>query len=466
ETSSGDGLPFWIEFGLSPRTVLFAAALAVVAAGIAGVAPAIKATGRSMQESFRALGSGTAVRLGRTWTLLVVVQVALTLASLPTAVQMGWGTVREGLLGPGFAAEAFLTARLEPVGADAVGSTAANVEARLESFESELGRALGAEAGVLGVTFVDAIPGDEPWAVVEVEGLELERQGLVESRDVVQFNAVDPSFFEVFEVPLLAGRSFEAADFEGESRALIVDQTFATVLLGDRNPLGQRVRYARTIDEARLRPGHVERWFEIVGVVPDMPAHGGHGTVYHPRRPGQASTSSVAIRAGFEPALLAPRLRELTTGLDARVGLEEVRALDAIYRDQQIGNNIGASSLVAVTFSVLLLSAAGIYALLSFTVNQRRREVGIRAALGAQPHRLLLGVFRRSLVQIGAGVVLGSVIAAVIDYYIPIEQVGGWIVPGVVPATGLFMILVGSLAAAGPAVRGLRVDPIQELREG
>ncbi|MEO1086512.1 MAG: ABC transporter permease, partial [Acidobacteriota bacterium] len=315
ETSSGDGFPFWIEFGLSPRTVLFAAALSVLAAGIAGVAPAIKATGRSMQESFRALGSGTAVRLGRTWTFLVVAQVALTLASLPTAVQMGWGTVREGLLGPGFAAEEFLTARLEPVGDEAVESVGAGIEARLESFESELARALDAEAGVLGVTFVDAIPGDEPWAVVEVEGLELERQGLVESRDVVQFNAVDPSFFEVFQVSLLAGRSFEAADFEGESRALIVDQTFATALFGDRNPLGQRVRYARTIDEARLRPGHIERWFEIVGVVPDIPAHGNHGTVYHPRRPGRASTSSVAIRAGFEPAILAPRLRELTTGL-------------------------------------------------------------------------------------------------------------------------------------------------------
>ena len=141
-------------------------------------------------------------------------------------------------------------------------------------------------------------------------------------------------------------------------------------------------------------------------------------------------------------------------------------ALDAIYRQQQVGNNIGASALVTVTLSVLLLSAAGMYALMSFTVNQRRREIGIRAALGARPRRLILAVFKRSLSQVAVGAAAGSVIAWAIDRYLPIEQAGGANVPGIVPAVVLFMAFVAALAAAGPAARGLRVDPIEELREG
>ncbi|MEM1180554.1 MAG: ABC transporter permease [Acidobacteriota bacterium] len=472
-SSSGDGgLPFWIDFSLTWRTVVFAAALAVVAAAIAGVAPAFKATGRKMQASFRALGSGHAVQLGWTWTVLVVAQVALTLASLPTAVQIGWGTVRPGLLGPGFDAEEFLTAELgaiDPDGSAELDSPrldADSARARLETLEAELARALEQEAGVVGVSFAHAVPGAEPWAVVEVEGLELEREGIVESRDVVQWNSVDASFFDLFDAAPVLGRGFEAADFEGVSKALIVDQTFAAALLADRNPLGQRVRYSRTVDEAWIDPTRFELGFEIVGVVPDLPAHGGKGTIYHPRQIGGAVTSTVSIRAGYDPELLAPRLRELTTELDPWISLEAVRTLDDIYTEQHVGNNIGATSLAAITLSVLLLSAAGIYALLSFTVNQRRREIGIRAALGAQPHRLLFGIFRRSLAQIGAGVTVGAVLAAGLEALIPVEQVGGWQVPGIIAWTGLVMLTIGLLAAAGPAGRGLRVDPIEELREG
>ena len=108
----GSTFPFWLDFSLSSTTVLFVGGLAVFAALIAVGLPALQATGRLMHSGLHALGSPTRVKLGATWTELVVVQVAFSFALLPSAVEMTWGTVRSGLLGPGFAAEEFLTAQL------------------------------------------------------------------------------------------------------------------------------------------------------------------------------------------------------------------------------------------------------------------------------------------------------------------------------------------------------------------
>ena len=198
----------------------------------------------------------------------------------------------------------------------------------------------------------------------------------------------------------------------------------------------------------------------------DRPANATTGTMYHPTAPGMTHPASVALQTGPAPATLADRLREITTELDPTLRIEEILALDEIYREQAVGNNLGASVLGAVTLSVLLLSCAGLYALMSFTVNQRRREIGIRAALGAQPGRLITGVFGRALGQVAAGALAGVGVALLLGHYMPSEVLGGWNVPGVIPAAAVFMIVIGVFATAGPARRGLRVDPIEELREG
>ena len=117
-----------------------------------------------------------------------------------------------------------------------------------------------------------------------------------------------------------------------------------------------------------------------------------------------------------------------------------------------------------VAASVLLLSAAGLYALMAFTVAQRRREIGIRSALGAQPGQLMAAVFRRAFWQIAAGAAFGMLAAYLVGRYVPIEQIGGWPIPGVLPGAAAFMLLVGVLASLGPARRSLRMDPTEALR--
>jgi len=113
---------------------------------------------------------------------------------------------------------------------------------------------------------------------------------------------------------------------------------------------------------------------------------------------------------------------------------------------------------------VLRLSAAGLYALMAFTVAQRRREIGIRSALGAKPGHLLGAVFRRAFWHISGGSAVGIVAAYLARRYVPIEQIGGLTIPGILPAAAAFMLLVGVLASRGPARRGLRIDPTEALR--
>jgi len=140
--------------------------------------------------------------------------------------------------------------------------------------------------------------------------------------------------------------------------------------------------------------------------------------------------------------------------------------LDQVLRTIQQGNDLAAYLLGAVTLSVLLLSAAGMYALMSFTVARRRREIGIRSALGAQPTHLLAGIFKRALIQVTVGAGAGTLAAALLSSYLPIEEMGGWNVPGILPGATTLMIVVGVLAAIGPARRGLRIEPTEALREG
>ena len=468
---SGDE-PFWIDLTLSSTTVLFTAGLAMLAALIAGLIPAIQATGRLMQSGLRTLSSRTGPQLGRTWTALVVVQVALSLGALPTAVELGWGTLRSGLLGPGFAAEEFLTARLtmereSPLTAEN-GTDRRQFADRFADRQTELVRQLESEPGVRGVTVSAALAPEAPWALIEVDSVSAPSEVLSGqlSGHRSQFNQVDDLFFDVFNVPLLTGRGFNTGDLEPERAAVIVDQTFVQQIMGDGNPLGTRVRHASAMSGRTLPAALAGRWFEIVGVVADLRANTDAANVYHPAPPpGQLQPVRLTLRTGPGVAGVPGRLREMAAALDPTLRVDELRSLDEIYLQQRQGNNLGASALAVVTLSVLLLSAAGMYALMSFTVARRRREIGIRSALGAQPRHLLAGIFRRALGQVAVGALVGVLAALVLGVYLPVEELGGWHVPGVLPAAATIMMLVGLLSTAGPARRSLQIEPSEALRD-
>lgn len=474
------GPPFWMDFGLSAGAAVYVLGLAILAAGIVGIVPGLQSTGRRLQSGLRQLGGATGMQMARTWTLLIVAQVALAMAVMPAAVVSAWKSVRYAQAEPAFAAETFLSAELDM---EEEAPPSAEAEAYRREFDSrygnrlaELTRRLEAEPGVVTVTFGMSLPGQESEAQIEVEGVPSPERPASDDEDRagpagydVRVGRVDVDYFNAFGIPVLTGRGFDPADLGTSAAGVVVSRTFVQQILGEGNVLGRRFRYVAEGGDA-MQAAEPGRWYEIVGVVDDFPGNALeepgelHGTLYHPVAPGEGHPVSLAVRVrGAAPAAFAGRLREMVTQLDPTLHLRETRPMDDALRQDAGAMRLAALALGAVCVSVLLLSGAGIYALMSFTVTQRRREIGIRAALGAHPRRILASIFSRALGQLALGVALGLVGAVLLDRASGGEFMSG-VGPLLLPALAALMGVVGVVATFRPAWRGLRIQPVEALR--
>jgi predicted permease len=468
-------LPFWMKLSLSTRTIAYVIGLTLLAAAIVGVLPAIKATGRSVQGRLQGLsaGSGSRMHMGRLWTLLIVMQVALAVAMLPATVYHAWNSLRVRTGDRGFASQQFLTADLYFDRSTGTSGADPAFRSRYADRLLDLQRRLQSEPAIESVTFSLVNPGSELAAVLEADGVPAPAKAvdynIVEGSKqgrLVRFNRVSSNFFDAFGVPVLMGRELPARDAD----TVLVDRTFVNKVLGGANPLGRRVRYvgrSREAGEGNLALG---RWYEIVGVVADFPPRteqtdGSIGRVYHAVSPADVYPAVIALRVrGGSPSAFAGRLREVTAAVDPALQLRDVASFaDVARREQGLLRLIGFT-LIAVTMSVVVLSAAGIYALMSFTVARRRKEIGIRAALGADASRILAGVFSRALAQLGAGAALGILAAIGLEQVLEGEMFQGHGAV-ILPSVAFFMTAVGMIAAWAPARRGLRIQPVEALRE-
>jgi ABC-type antimicrobial peptide transport system permease subunit len=332
------------------------------------------------------------------------------------------------------------------------------------------------ESGVSAVSVSTAIPSAEPFVRIEVdEGDEGPRRVLVP----VRLNQVDDAFFGTLNLPLLTGRGFLATDLERDRGTVLVDRTFAARILGAGNPLGRRVRVVPASEEPVVEP---EPWLEIVGVTADLRSNDTGGvTLYRPLP--LAVASGLAAEGEHELSLtirtispvstsannLARPLQEITTALDPRLRVDRLRSMEQVYEEQIVGDILGGSAIVAVMVGILLVSVAGVYTLLSFTVMLRRREIGIRAALGAQPVRLFAGIFGSVLIPVSAGAAAGGLVALFLNFFLSavfVANMGRRPLPWMLPSAAVFVIVIGLLVLAGPARRAIRVHPTEALRNG
>jgi putative ABC transport system permease protein len=471
-------LEYWIRFGVSPALIVYVAVLTLLAGMIVGVLPALKATGKRVHAGLQHFASrGASMQLGRTWTALVILQVAITVAALPAAVYHASESVRIGMRGAAPAARDLVRGTLAFSRDDAAGDggTAARArvgDARFTDRMTTLLQRLEAEPQVSGVTYAQSFPGTEWGTDIEVDADASHPGGAGTAARTMLFythsNAVAPNLFDVFGVRILAGRGFTAADALPGSSAVIVDQSFAERLAG--SAVGRRVRYSSRGPDGQTR---VSPWHEIVGIVPAFaetftPPSGFGGMsprLYHATAPGLLYPAAVVVRVrGGDAVRFAAKFREIVATVDPTLKLERVNGVLPAWNSERMAFRMVALGIVAGTASVLLLSAAGIYAMMSFPVSRRRREIGIRAALGADARRVVIGIFGRAGAQLGAGIAVGLATASAFEWLGPGGTMGDK-ASIILPAVVALMLTVGLLAAIGPARRGLAVQPTEALRE-
>ncbi|MDB4912493.1 MAG: hypothetical protein JWM95_137 [Gemmatimonadetes bacterium] len=459
-------LPFWADPHLSLATVLYTLVLMVLGAAIAGVLPALKITRGLGSNLKQATAGGGSLRFGGVWTAVIITQVALTVAFPVVAYVEQRELVRIQSFDVGFAAAEYLAVRLDMDGAivpetDAEKAhTAQNVRfgAALEAVRQ---RVL-AEPGVGGVTFVDRLPrASHRERMIELdEPPVLNAKGVLPLREV-SLASIDPSYFDVLKAPMLAGRAFHTGDAASGVRVVIVDQGFVDQVLLGRNAIGRRFRFAGSDDEPRP-------WYEIVGVVKDL----GMGLATHMRRAaGVYMPASLASGGPFnmvvhvqgDPLVLVPRVRTIATSVDPTLQASEPQRLSDVASGILWFLGLWLRITVVLTAIALLLSLAGIYAVLSFTVTRRTREIGVRVALGANRRRVVTAIFRRPLTQVGLGVMAGGVLVGVAAL---IRSDGGLSAGQVALLLAYVMLMLGIclLACVVPTWRALKVEPTVALR--
>jgi putative ABC transport system permease protein len=489
-------LPFWYDIRLSPATILYSCALTLLGAAIAGVMPALKVTRRLGSRLRQGTTGGGGMQFGGVWTVVIVAQVAFTVAFPALGFVEQREIVRVKSAPAGFAAQEYLSARLEldtssdpgthtAVVSEADGTRRARFPRALEIVRQRL----AAEPGVIGVTFVDRLPRSghvernvelgDPSSASAQSAAAVPSAASIPLREV-STATIDPSYFDVLGSPILAGRGFNASDLAPGAHVAIVDRSFVDQVLSGRNAIGRRVRFA-----AQQRGGTLtdeERpWHEIIGVVNELgmgaPMQSGRAAgLYFPSAPGAAGPLDIVVHVRGDPMSLAPRLRIIAAAADPALRLSELQSVDQVTSGVLWILGLWLKVTLLLTAIALLLALAGIFSVLSFTVARRTREIGVRVALGASPRRVVAAIFRRPLMQVGVGVAVGGTIIAAVavlasghraDQPLQVHQLGAGFTlheAAVIAGYAAFMLGICLFACIVPTWRALRVEPTEALR--
>jgi predicted permease len=462
-------MPFWFETDLSPVTVLYAIGLTFVGAVIAGVLPALRVT-RGIWEKLRQGTAGSGLRFSGVWTFVIVAQVAATvlLPAIVTFEQNEMSRVKS--YDVGFPAGEYLALQVE--GDQALDDW---TELEREAWRARAGATLEAlrqrvasEPGVHGVTFVSELPGtSHGGARIQLA----DSAQLPQGKRVTGIAKVDLNYFSVLGAPVLSGRDFHGGDLTGGARSVIVDLRFVEQVLGGSNPLGRRIRILRA-DSA---------WHEIVGVVKDLgmaspiernPSAG----LYLPVPPGMDDSPFMMVHASGDPLALTSRLRAIAESVDPKLRLNEIMRMDKASDPLVWFLNLWRQITMILTGIAVLLSLAGIYAVLSFIVSKRTREIGVRVAVGASPRRIVTTIFRRPLTQVSAGILVGAFLvglgSVVVRNHVPDTGIGMHTLKGglslgqLATLIGYAALMLGVclLACVVPTRRALGVQPTEALR--
>ncbi len=446
---------YYITFSYDWRDIAFIVVIALATCLLAGLVPALRAAGTDVQEALRdgSKGShgGFFARISRG---LVVAEIALTVVLLVGAAMFVRGI--EGMLRLDFGTDAnpahVLTGRVGvfpqqyPTGAEQV------------RFFERVTAVLRDDPRVRAASSATALPGSSSGGGEDViaEGQARSPENYV-STDIA---SVDPAFADVYGLRLVAGRFIDSRDVADSLPVAVVDRSLVERLWPDRDPLGQRLRFGRGDDAPLLT---------VVGVIDNLrlrrPDDRSRPSVLRAMTQAPVRFATLAVRLDGDAAAFGPALADAVRRVDADTPAYWVRTQAEAIRLGRVGPVLLTQIFSGVGVLALVLAAAGLYGVLSFSVEQRTRELGIRRAVGARAAGVVGIVARRIGWQIALGLAIGVALGLPWSKVLadPALNTRGYD-PAIFGTVVALILVVAVIAALAPLRRALRVDPLVALR--
>jgi putative ABC transport system permease protein len=444
-------LPRFSDLSLDWRVAACTAVVVMLTAVLFAVAPALELSDRTSRRANETLRSGARSRAAaRVSRWLAAAEVALTAAVLVLALLFA-SHLRSMLdVDPGFSSTSVVSARVSLPPAYATG---AGITRFFDRVEQNL-------RGVAGIESAAAVT-QLPLSGAMLGSSFITDQSAADVRIDADLRGITPSYFEVMRMPLQRGRGFTAADIARGIPVAVVDEIAARQLWPGADPIGRRIRWIRQPDVA----------IEIVGVVGairhrgiDQPAR---ATIYRPHTQYPRSTMYLVVRTheSYQPSEAA--LSAAVTSIDPNQPITDVTTMDALRRRSFAAPGFGAALGSALALLALTLTAVGVYGVYAFTVALRRREVGVRLAVGGTPARIgrliLKDALQMTLIGLSAGLPAAIVAARWVQGFVPGAAATD---PATLVIAAILAIAVALAACWIPARRASRVDPTIVLRDG
>ncbi|MDJ0653165.1 MAG: ABC transporter permease [Xanthomonadales bacterium] len=454
---AGTGLPFWVVLELDTWSAVFAIGAAAFTALVAGLVPALRASGVNINLVLRENARGATSRKMK-WLSqsLVVMEIALSFILLVLAALTLRSSLEMQDYDVGARTDNTLTVR--------VGLPQAEYPetARQAQFYTELNNRMREMRGVEASVVTHGLPGAwSAWSQFQAEGQEVTDDQRAEFAPYIR---IADGYFDAFEAPLISGRDFDGRDTEDSLPVVIINQYFANQAFGNEDPIGRRVRFG---DPTNTDNPAV--WRNVVGVSSDIKQVGIQNdeprpTFYVPQVQDPSRFMSLALRTSGNPKAMVPALRNVVQLLDPELPLYWVQTLEEGYAQQIAPNRLLGICFGAFALIALMLAGGGLYGVISFNVNQRTPELGIRRALGASDKSIVRIVSRQAAVQLGLGLGLGVIGAVgasqVMQSLVIVPVMDPWTYIGV----GVMLILAVIIACITPTRRAIRIDPMAALR--
>jgi predicted permease len=461
-----DATPQGTHVGIDGTVIAFTFGLALALALTIGMIPILGLRHMNLSQAFREEGrSGTASRGTRTVRrALVAIQVAFAFMLLIGAGLLLTSFQRVLAVKPGFDPAHVLTGIVSPP------ASHYKDDAALRTFWSRLLDRVRGLPSVEAAGAVSNLPlgGSYSDSVILAEGYAMARgESLISPYRVL----ATPGYFEAMAIPLKRGRLFAASDDERAPHVVIVDERLARRFWKDSDPIGRRMWKPESPEELTRGPGPKTSYFTVIGVVGNVRVTGlaekePVGMYYFPVQQNEVHGMTLVVRTAGDPSLIAGAIRQQVTAIDPELPFFSVRPMESRIEQSLVSRR--TPMMLATLFGgiALFLAAIGIYGVLAYQVAQRRKEIGIRLALGSDGRRIFGLVVSEGLWLVAFGVGAGLAGAFAIRRAMATQLFGVQPMdPTVLAAVAAGLGFVAFLACAVPARRAARINPLIALTE-